>query len=263
MMTDDDESLLFWQPSLISTKAAFDQTVQLAEWDSEMKRIVRLCIPYSIAALVESIVSVIIVALVSRYLGVEAVAAFTVVGIILEPSSEFLGGILASETTLCSQAIGNCNFDLAGQYVQVAAFLYTVLMIPNAIVWSFFVDDLIILFGFDESTAKMGQDYAFVLLFHQWVLAMNSSYHELLNVIDFEQYSTTINAIEGISAVVATALLLVFRPDTTIQQVGIVHLIISAFFLLFTLWFTICVGWMNKYLTGLVGSLAIRVSISF
>jgi hypothetical protein len=239
---------------------AFDHIVRLAEWDHEMKRIAKLCVPYSITALLEGIVDTITVALVAQYIGTEAVAAYTIVSLILGLTSEFLGGILATEATLCSHAVGAENYKMAGQYVQVCSLLFTLLFIPNILIWSFLVDDVILLFGFNEDTARIGQQYAIVVLFHEWLLGLSYAYHGLLNVIGYENFVTFIDVVEGLVSVCAVAALVITRDETTLQEVGLINLAIGVVFFLFTVWYTICKGWINDYLEGMVGSFAFFVS---
>jgi hypothetical protein len=248
----------WWKPTVLGE--GFGRLVNLAEYDHEMKRIVKLCIPYSITALLEGIVDSIVVALIAQYIGTEAVAAFTIVQLILGLTSEFLGGILGTEATLCSHAIGAGNFKLAGQTVQVCAILFTVLMIPNMIVWSFFVDDIILLFGFNEETAYMGQQYARILVIDELLVGLNLAYSGLLNVIGYENFATYMSVAEGLVKVGATAALVLLR-DATLMEVGLVHMAGTVVFFLLTVWISICWGRMGKYVDGMVGSCVLVVSV--
>jgi MatE len=247
----------WWKPSVLVE--AFNSLVHLAEYDHEMQRIVKLCIPYSITALLGGVIDVANVALVSQFIGTSAVAAYTLVQLILGLTSEFLGGILGTESTLCSHAVGAGNDKLAGQYVQVCTILFSVLMIPNILLWSFFVDDVIILFGFDENVAQMGQQYARILVFHEWLGGLNHAYTGLLNVVGYENFATAMAGIEGVFSVGATAALVLTR-DATLQEVGMVHLAVAVVFFLLTVWISVCHGRMGKYLAGMVGTWAFLVS---
>jgi hypothetical protein len=156
--------------------------------------------------------------------------------------------------------VGAGNYKLAGQYVQICALLFTLLYIPNILVWSFLVDDVIILFGFNEDTARIGQEFAIVVLFHEWLVGLSIAFHGLLNVIGYEKFATFIGVVEGIVSVCSVAALVVTRDETTLQEVGLVNLAIGVVFFLFTVWYTICKGWINDYLEGMVGSFAFFVS---
>lgn len=247
----------WWKPSIL--REAFNRLVDLAEYDHEMKRIVKLCIPFSITALLGGVVDSANVALVSQFIGTSAVAAFTLVHLVLGLTSEFLGGILASEATLCSHAVGAGNCNLAGQYVQICALIFTLLMIPNIILWIYFVDDVILLFGFSEELAQLGFEYARIYAFHQWLIGLQIAYSGLLNVIGYENFATTMVVLEGIAGVVGTALLVIFR-ESTLQEVALVHLSVGAVFFLLTVCISICHGRMGRYLSGMVGSAAFLVS---
>ena len=247
----------WWKPSIILE--GFNRLVSLAEYDHEMKRIVKLCIPFSITALLGGVVESANVALVSQFIGTTAVAAFTLVHLILGITSEFLMGILGSEATLCSHAYGAGNHNLAGQYVQICTLLFSALMIPNIVLWTFFVDDVILLFGFHEDLAQIGFEYARIYLFHQWLIGLQLAYSGLLNVIGYENFATTMAAVEGVTAVVGTVLLVIFR-DTTLQEVALVHLAIGVMFFLLTICISSCHGRMGKYLKGMVGTAAFLVS---
>jgi hypothetical protein len=249
----------WWRPSMIG--GGFDRLVNLAEWDYEYRRIVKLCVPYTITAALDGVVEALVTALVANYLGSEAVAAYTLVQLFVGLASDFLGGIIATEGTLCSHAIGARNCKLAGQYVQVAVLLFTILWIPFMIIWIVFMDDIILLFGFDNAAAKIGQDYAIVLVFHEWLLGFTFAYSSLLNVIGLEKFASIMGVLEGGLAVVGTALLFHFRKESTLQEAGLLHIGVSVVFLFLSVCITICSGRMNKYLDGMVGSL-VRVSIS-
>ena len=247
-----------WRPSTIVE--GFNSLVHLAEYDHEMKRIIKLCVPYSLTALLSGVVDSAIVAIVSQFIGTDAVAAYTLVQLILGLTSEFLGGILACEATLCSHAVGAGNPRLAGQYVQICMLIFSILMIPNIILWTFFVEDVIILFGFDQELAQLGYDYARIFVFHGWLKGFQVAYTGLLNVIGYENFVATMYLLEGIAAVVGTVLLVLFR-DATLQEVALVHLAVGLLFFFLTVAISVCHGRMSKYFSGMVRTAAFLVGI--
>lgn len=78
-----------WRPTMIG--AAFDRLLVVAEWDREMKRIVSLAIPFSFSSVASGVFDVIRVGLVANYIGTDAVAAYTIVDLILGITEEFFG----------------------------------------------------------------------------------------------------------------------------------------------------------------------------
>ena len=229
-------------------------------WDNEMKRIVKLSAPYSLSGLLQGIMETILVALVAHFLGSEAVAAYTLVEVVLGVTSEFFGGVLAAEATLCSHAIGAGNYKLAGQYVQLSALIYTICIIPNIVFWLFFLDDAIRWFGFNEATVELGYRFGVIVLFHEWLEGMGYAYHGLLDVMGREVWSTIISFFEDLSDVVVSLLVLLYREDTTLQDLALIHLAVGIVFFVFNCWYTVYRGWMNPYLEGMVGSFAVSVS---
>ena len=247
----------WWQPSMIS--AGFERIVALSEYDREMRRLVKLAVPYSASALLTGLLDIVRVAIVAQYLGTQAVAAYTLVDLLLGLSSEFFGGVIAAEGTLCSHAVGADNYKLAGQYVQISAIIYTLCLIPNIVFWLFLLDDAIRWFGFDTEVAEIGYQYGIVVLFHEWLVGMGYAYHSLLDVIDLEDWSTIIGALEELTGVIVTLVVVITR-ETTLQEIGLIDLGVSLIFFVFNCWYTVYKGWMNDYLEGMVGTCALSVS---
>ena len=263
MAGDEDVDLCcgehaLWRPSMLA--AGFDWLLEIAEWDREMKRIVNLSIPFSLAAVSEGVFDVVRVGLIANLVGTDAVAAYTVVDLILGLTKEFFGGLALTEASLCSQAVGSKNHKLAGQYVQISCVLFTLCMIPNIVVWWFFTDDVVKLFRFDDATAQMAQDYARYYLFIQLVEGYDEAYSSLLEVIGHERWSTLMSIL---GEIVATCVILAFMltQKITLSDVGTIELAITVLFfglnLVFTNWF----GWMKKHIEGMFRSNALKVSI--
>jgi hypothetical protein len=247
----------WWKPAMLA--AGFDRIVAISEWDYEMKRIVKLSIPYTLKALLLGINQTITVAIISQFVGTEAVVAFVLVELLLGMSFQFFGGIVSTEATLCSQAVGARNYKLAGQYVQICAIIFSVCSIPNTLVWFVVVDDVLMLFGFNDNVARIGHAYAVVLLFRQWLSGVNNAYHELLNVIDHEKWSTFMAVLEDTLGVLVIVAVVTTKPDTSLQEIGLIKLAVAIMGFIFNCWFTVYKGWMNKYLEGMIGSFALTV----
>mmetsp|Transcript_15742 Transcript_15742/g.23168 ORF Transcript_15742/g.23168 Transcript_15742/m.23168 type:complete len:870 (-) Transcript_15742:62-2671(-) len=247
----------WWHPSMIA--AAFDRVVSIAEWDHEMKRIIRLCVPYSIAALVEGVGDAVYVGLVANFLGTESLSALTLVETLFELSGQFLGGVLATEATLCSHAVGAGNHKLAGNYVQVSTVIFSLLWIPNSILWMYFIFDVVLLFGFPESTAKIAEDFAIVCLFNDWILGLTEAYNGLLEVIGFEKFVATMTIFQQLVQLSATLVLLIFRKEATLTEVALIKACNDVLFLVLSIAISVCAtrGRLNKYINGMCGSLAI------
>ena len=248
-----------WRPSSIA--GAFDSLLTIAEWDREMKRVIALAIPFSVSAVGEGVFDVVWVGLIANYIGTEAVAAYTIVDLILGLTEQFFGGLALTEASLCSQAVGCKNYKLAGQYVQISCIFYSLCMIPNILVWWFFTFDVVKLFRFDNDTASMAQGYARYYLFIQLIGGYDEAYGSLMEVTGHERWTT---AIDILAQIVTTCVLVAFMltQQITLLDVGTIQLAITVLFfglnVIFSLWF----GWMKKYTGGMFRSFALKVSHS-
>lgn len=266
---DDDKSVdlccgerACWKPVMIMR--AFDYLIELAEYDNETRRILKLSLPFTISAIMEAVLEAVTLALISQFIGTSAVAAYAVVDIVVGISSEFVGGIIDSEATLCSHAIGAGNNILAGQYFQLSVIIYVICQIPFVIIWSLFVDDVMKSWlHFDDHIADLAQDFARVAIWNDIVTGLAEAYHGLLEVSDHENWATFLGITEGLTEVCFVALAVILF-DASLQHVAIIMLINGVLFLFVNVACTLWKGWMRPYLPGIVGSLALknRVALS-
>ena len=245
----------WWRPSTIA--AGFDRLLEIAEWDKEMKRIVSLAIPFSLAAVSRGAFETVRVALVANFIGTDAVGAYTIVLIVLGLTQEFFGGFALTNSSLCSHAVGAGNDYQAGQYVQISCILLSLFMIPNVLLWMFLTDDVVRLFGFNEAACKMAQDYARFLVLKHWIQGFDEAYGSLVCVIDHERFYTIMSIGNEIVATCIILGLVVTRP-TSLGQVGLVELVSRAFFFGLLLSITNWSGWMKKYAKGMFKTNALR-----
>lgn len=99
--------------------------MNIANPDLETKRLLKLGVPFTAAAMFEAFFDSVSVALVSRYLGVETLSAFVIAELLIGLSDTLVGGVADTLETLCAHAIGAENYFLAGQ-VSLAGRLSTI-----------------------------------------------------------------------------------------------------------------------------------------
>ena len=249
----------WWRPVMMA--AALDRLLDIAEWDRETKRILNLSIPFSLAAIASGLFETIRVALVANFIGTDAVAAYTIVLLVLGLTQEFFGGFALTSASLCSQAIGRGNHKLAGEYVQISCILYTLCFIPNVVVWMFFTDDVVRLFGFNEATAQMAQEYARYFVIGQWFEGLDEAYGSLMEVIGHERYTLFMDVANEVfsTCIILTSLL---TQRTTLSDIGIIEMATEALFFGLGLAITNMVGWAKNYNEGMYRSKALRNKIA-
>jgi Na+-driven multidrug efflux pump len=242
---------------------SFNELVKIANPDKETKRLLGLGIPLTLAAAVESLCEAIAVALISRYLGVNALTAYVVTNLLVGLSDVFINGVSDALNTVCSHAVGAENYFLAGQYVQIAMIFYIVFAIPIMGVWWFIMEDCLRLFGLNEEVVRIGVQYTKVMIFDYIQAGLFDSYTALLDISGYAVPATIFDIIAGAADLVVVWSLLAFASDMSLFWVGVSHLVSGLIcFVVFTL-IAVGRGWLDPFWDGLVKTLALKVSKSF
>ena len=244
----------WWKPNWVLSY--FDRIIALSEWDFEMRKVVRLCLPFAIQAFFTGMLDVMTVAVIGNFLGTKEVSAYVVVGMFLSLTNEFVGGFWNAITTLCSQAVGANQNKLCGQYVQMAMLLYISFSIPCMFLWWTKIEDVVLWFGFDEETAEIGRDYARISIFSHLMMGVSETLHGLLDVIGLENYSTVMGVSEDVLDFVLVLQLAMFSSPQ-LYHIGMLHLGVGVLFLILNVSVIICKGWFKPYLPGLIGSFSL------
>lgn len=251
----------WWKRAMIVT--VFDTLLDVATWDRDMERILKLAIPFSVSAVFSGVFETIRIALVAHFIGTDAVAAYTIVLLILGLTEEFFGGFALTAASLCSHAFGNHNYRLAGQYVQISSVLYTLCTIPNVLVWFFLTGDAVRLFGFNEATVEMAQEYARFCVVAQWFEGLDESYGSLLAVIGHERFTMYLavgNELFCTSIILITCL--TGQRPVSLTDVGIIELGTEALFYGLSIVISILAGWVAPYVKGMVRTNALKNTLA-
>jgi len=244
-----------WRPATLVR--AFDGLVEIAEPDNEAKRIVRLCIPYTLGEVSEAIFEVIGMGIIGRVIGTESLSAYVVVEMLVGTSGEFIDGIIDSQSTVASHAIGAGNNYLAGQYVQISAILYTMALMPCAILWWFATYPVMLWLGFPESIALIAQKYARISMLCDLVEGLSDCYHSILEITDHEVFSALLDVVEGLIELMIFGAILMYRELTLIDMVWI-QVFLDTFFMIFTVIISLKKGWMRPYWNGIFKNFALK-----
>jgi presenilin-like A22 family membrane protease len=122
----------------------------------------------------------------------------------------------------------------------------------------FFTDDMVKLFGFNDNTARIAQDYAYFFVFEQLVDGFDEAFGSLLEVIDHERFSIFMQiASKLVTIVIILAFLL--TQSITLADVGLIQLVITTFFFGITTALAFWFGWMKKYTEGMFRTCALQV----
>jgi len=239
----------------ISLSAQFMEVVQ---WDDESKRLMSLTIPFSIQGCIRSLFQIVNVAVIGNHVGVMEANAYVVVGFLVEFSGALTYGFGEAIGSLVPQAEGAGNQMLAGRYLQLCQLLYSVLTIPAIVIWSIWMYDAVLWFGFDEETARISQAYAYPFVILMFVTGFDHGIHEFLSTVGHEQYSTAAQtgyyALPCLGVVISVA-----SGVKDLPLIGLVQVALGLFVSLSNIVCVFSLGWMDEYWEGLLGTLSLKV----
>jgi len=229
----------------------------LIKLDKEMKRILQLAIPFTCSAIIKNASELILLAIISHSLGTDDMVAYAMVGLIISVSSSFLGGWIEAISSLGSMAYGAKKYELLGQYLKISCIAYTSCEVPMAIIWYCSIGKILLLLGFDESVASMGQDYVWVAMSIQIMTSLNMGLMEFLAVIEKEQYANIMyctSCFLGVGMVaVATRL-----SDVSLVELGLVLLLNKALLFFLNIIIPDKMGWLKEFESGIFGRLSFK-----
>jgi MatE len=238
---------------------AFDMLLAIAEWDYETKRIWKLAVPYVVQAFLQGTTEIVKVSLIGNFVGTNAVTAYVTIDLFVGVTSGFFKGIPEALGLLGPQSVGNKNYKLTGQYLQLCLVSYLVCSIPILVVWVFIVDELLVWLGFNDETIHLGRHFTKVFVVRELFNGIDFTIHSLLDVIDLEVYSMIIAIVKQLVATGSIAITVIWiRPE--LMAAGYVDAAVSIIFLFINIGIVYRKRWFRKYYGGLVRSNAFRVS---
>ena len=230
----------------------------IVKCDRETNRLMVLGGPFTVAAVAEAFFDAVTLAVVSNYLGVDALSAFVIVNLLIGITDTFIKGVADALNTVCSHAIGAENYALAGQYVQIAMVLYILCSVPIVVCWWFLMDDCIRLFGMDAHVVAMGADYAKVLIFDYVAVGLFDTFTALLDVSGYAFPATVFDVLAGTIDMISVWLLLVYVEEMNLFWVGVTQLGTSVVLYLIFGSFAVYRGWLDPFWSGMTKTFALK-----
>jgi Na+-driven multidrug efflux pump len=227
----------------------------IAKIDQEMKRISKLATTFIFSALSRSVSELIILAIISHALGTDEMIAYAVVGLITGVTSTFLGGWIEAISSLGSMSYGARNYKLTGQYVQISFIAYLLCEIPVAIIWSLCMGKIILLLGFDESVAFIGQNYVWVGLLVNVLANLNKGAIEFLSLVEKEAFANLTYCISCFVGVGLVALIAILA-DASLEEVGLALFFNQALLFSVNIMISSKMGWLKEFDRGLFNELS-------
>ncbi|KAL3777598.1 hypothetical protein ACHAW5_007488 [Stephanodiscus triporus] len=227
----------------------------VAKYDDETHKIIRLVIPLTFSAIATSSSGLFKVAIISHYVGTDALIAYAMVDGLLGISSSFNGGWVQAVNSVSSMACGAKNYQLSGKYVQIACIMYTLCEIPMGIVWIASMGRVVLFMEFDESVAVIAQRYVVVGILINIIGGSIDCFLGFLYSIEKEGFANTLYCT---SSVIGVGMMFVAaKLDASLVTLGIAMLV--NYCLLFFLIVVIPLknGWFKEFENGLFGRLSL------
>ena len=244
------------------TSSIIEYLWKIVAFDDETSRIVRLAIPLICSANSLHGTNLITLAIISHYMGAEAMMAYSMLHCMIEISSCFLLGWIETIDSIGSMAFGAGNSELCGRYVQTACISYSLCQIPTAFFWSAIIEKIMLLLGFSKSVAEMAQGFVLINLAYQTVEALSLGMQKFLAVIEKETYSNVMFCLSCVTRVALLALFATTMKTPSLNAFGVVILVNSAvFYLAGFIIIPIQMGWTADFGKGLFGRCSNRWSV--
>ncbi|KAL3812062.1 hypothetical protein ACHAXA_010034 [Cyclostephanos tholiformis] len=223
--------------------------------DREMKRILRLAVPFTISAIAKTASELIVVAIISHTLGTNAMVAYAMTYGLVGISFSFMGGWHEAVTTLVSMAYGAGNHDLAGKYVQIACISYVLCEIPMAFIWIATMGKVLLLLGFDDSVAMLGHDFVWIRLLINTMTGVNMCLLNFLAAIEHDKFTNIILSFDSIAKAGFVAIV-AYQFDVSLIILGLVILVNTTLVFSLIVLIPLKMEWVKKFERGLFGSFA-------
>ncbi|KAL3907479.1 MAG: hypothetical protein SGILL_008858, partial [Bacillariaceae sp.] len=249
--------------------APIECILSLAAPNQDKRRVLCSSIPLTLGASSEALFRLITTAFISQYLGTESMVAFLLVGLFVRLTSEELTDAIIDALSAFVQAsmhapplpgggdVSSANSFLAGQYVQLAVVLQLLLNIPLLLVWVVCMEDVVMWFVNDPTTAAIAQDYAFVVVFAYLVQSLSRTLTVVFHICGHEHFESIIDVVAATMQLAAIACVTALVQDAALYTVGYIQLLITISAAIAKILFPVMKGWMQPFRKGLIQNMAL------
>lgn len=261
---DEDEGLTFCcGPNAMfsrrNCRRYYGIVADIAHVDKESKRLLQLCWPLTLSSGLGAFFEVLSVSIIANYLGTNTLTAYVVTDLLIGLTDTFLTGPADALNTLCSHAIGAENYNLAGQYVQIAAILYLIVGVPALGFWYVWIGDIVSLMGLDN-VADIVSHYTTIVVWHYLISGLFRGYYVLLDISGYVRIGAIFDIVYMFTNVSMLWALCAYWDGINLFWIGVIELINAiTFFTIFTI-LVACKGWIAPFTKGIFGGIALRVS---
>ena len=232
---------------------------KIAHIELEARRFITLAAPMTLGDIFDAAFALLSLSIISNFLGVEEMVAYTMTVFMLELCMLFSNGIMDALYNALTHSVGAQNYELAGQYLQMAIMYSLSFAAPAFFLLSLFMDRIVSAFGFSDEAAAIAISFVRV----QWAAELLDIVHEIfvvfLDVTGHARFSMVIQILRG-SFSFCLVVFLTICGFSSLTQIAMMNVAVSWAMLCFHLVWTFNKGWLDPYLHGLVRTLGFKVS---
>jgi MATE family multidrug resistance protein len=230
---------------------------KIAKCDNETKRLLRLAIPFTCSAMIETVSDLVILVIIAQYIGTDSSVAFAMVDLLVGISSEFNGGWIEAVSSLCSQAYGTSNYELAGEMVQASCIAYVLGELIFASIWLNLIDTIIRLMGFDETVVTLAKEYVPVQISLNIIMGITETILDFLEVVEKEKFANMLYCLISTLEVGLVATFAI-KADANLTTVGLLMLACESLLLFLCILIPSQMGWLRRFEFGLFNKCSLR-----
>jgi len=238
-------------------RSCWQVVLEVSDWDSSMASLASLTGFYMVQELTINVASFIEVAVISHMIGIAEADAFIMVSFLLEIAGIFSIGFQEAICILVPQADGSNNDLMVGRYLQIGIVFTILSQIPGSLLWSFYMYDTVIWFGFNERTALIAQNYTYSILIMKLANDVNECFFSFFDVMDREIFVTVYKLISECTSTGVIVAMAYFGVPNMVA-IGLTQSLVELTLLFVNIIIVVNNGWLDDYSEGLVKTFGLK-----
>jgi hypothetical protein len=235
----------------------WEKLLEVTDWDTEHQRLCSLAGFYTVQEFTDKISALVELAVISHMIGIPQANAYIMANYLFELTGTLTIGFQEAIGVLAPQADGSGNDLLVGIYLQIGIIFYVIFQIPGFILWSFYMYDAVIWFGFDEETAVITQNYSYSILLYVMVEGINECLLGFFDVVDHEKYATIFSVIRAFIQL-GSIISIAASGVTDMVAIGLAQSFIELTLMFVNIIIVVNQGWLDDYWEGFVNTIGLK-----
>jgi hypothetical protein len=238
--------------------------LEVAEPDYDTHRIARMALGPTIGAFSEPLFRLVLVAIISHYIGTDAMVAFVLVTLFVRLTMENLSAAITdTESVWLGRALslgGDEGFFGAGQHLQMAIFMQLFVLGPVLVVWALKMDRLVWWLLKREQIADQASQYTQIIVVDYMLQALSRTFMLAVHFLGRKQFETNIDICWALATLTVIALFVAISNEPTLTSMAWIQVIGSATCISVKVVFVQMNGWLRPFRKGLFNQCSLAVS---